>query len=96
MYKLTDLEAETIILYNQAEKESEIYTHDPKLIQVMEEHPQTAILKRVNKFGGRTYSVPKKELIIKLKYHPTGDILKQRKQIAVNMQNARRSKEISE
>ena len=30
--KLTSYEMETIILYNQAEPNAQVYTHDPKLI----------------------------------------------------------------
>lgn len=34
--KLSLLEQETILLYNQAEATADVYTHDPKLIQKLE------------------------------------------------------------
>ena len=72
-YKLTQREQETIFLYNQGEKDVEIYTHDPKLIRILKAHPEVAILKKTNSQGGYTYNVPKKELVKKLKVHYTGE-----------------------
>lgn len=34
--KLSLIEQETIILYNQAEAAAEVYTHDPKLLAKLE------------------------------------------------------------
>lgn len=91
-YKLSLLEQETIILYNQGEKDAEIYTHDPKLIKKLKEHPEVANLKTSNEFGGYTFTVSKKELVVKLKQHYTGErrenVLKHIKK--VNEQNRSR------
>ena len=73
--KLTLYEKETIILYNQAEKEAEIYTHDPVLIKKLKEQPNIAKLKSVSDFGGYTFVLPKKELFIRLRRHMTGEAL---------------------
>lgn len=85
-YKLTQREQETIILYNQGEKDAEIYTHDPSLIKKLKEHPEVAILKNSNEYGGYTFTVPKKELIIKLHRHCSGEELAKRQKM---MQRAR-------
>lgn len=97
-YKLTLREQETIILYNQGEKDVEIYTHDPTLIKKLKEHPDVAILKRTNNYGGYTYIVPKKEIIIRMRNHYTGEkrerLLKHIN--SVNEQNKSRNKENSD
>ena len=65
--KLTQLEQETIILYNQAESTAEIYTHDPKLLnkltKMAEKHPDTVIQK-----DGRRFVVLKKCVSIREPY----------------------------
>lgn len=65
--KLTQLEQETIILYNQAESTAEIYTHDPKLLnkltKMAEKHPDTVFQK-----DGRRFVVPKKCVSIREPY----------------------------
>lgn len=94
-YKLTQLEQETIILYNQGEKDVEIYTHDPVLIKKLKERPQIARLKCVNKFGGYTYIVPKNELRIGFKMHYTGEALKKRRSQVDKMNVARKGREVS-
>ena len=35
--KLSLLEQETVLLYNQAESAAEVYTHDPKLMKKLEQ-----------------------------------------------------------
>lgn len=92
MKKATLAEQETIILYNQADKEAEIYTHDPVLIKKLNAEPDVAKLKRDNGFGGYTYTLPKKELFIRLKRHLTGEHLEQKREIIkrVNMTRKRR------
>lgn len=86
-YKLTQVEQETIILYNQGEKDVEIYTHDPTLIKKLKEHPESARLKTSNEFGGYTFTVPKKELIIKLHRHCNGEELAKRQQMMNRARN---------
>lgn len=95
-YKPSLPEQETIILYNQGEKDVEIYTHDPMLIKKLKEQPHIAKLKSVNQFGGYTYTIPKKEMVLKLKYHPTGETLKKRVLQAERMRNARQLKKNSQ
>ena len=57
-------EAETIILYNEAEQTASVYTHDPKLKEKLkrlsEKHPERIIFIMDNENGGVTYVVPKK------------------------------------
>ncbi len=47
--KLSLLEQETVLLYNQAESAAEVYTHDPKLMkkleQLAEKYPEQIIKK---------------------------------------------------
>ena len=95
-YKLSLLEEETIILYNQAEKEIEIYTHDPVPIKKLKEQPQTARLKSVNKQGGYTYIILKSELIIRPRKHSTGDTLEKQRKQAEKMRNLQKFKEKSD
>lgn len=66
-YKLSLLEEETIILYNQAEEDVEIYTHDPALMKKLNLRTDVVTLKRVNKQGGYTYIVPKNKLSVLIK-----------------------------
>lgn len=66
MYKLTRIEQETIILYNQEETEAEVYTHDPALIRrlrdLCEKYPDEYRLKGDNGWGGLTFNCPKKRV----------------------------------
>ena len=64
--KLSLVERETILLYNQAEPMAEVYTHDPRLMEKLEllakKHPDHAFTERLkDRFG----KIPKegKELI---------------------------------
>ena len=45
-YKPSLIEKETIILFNEAESEAEIYTYNQKLINRLKKHPAIAKLKR--------------------------------------------------
>ena len=94
--KLTLLEEETIILYNQGEKEIEIYTHDPVLIKKLKEQQQTARLKTVNKHGGYTYIISKSELIIRPRNHSTGATLEKQRKQAKKMRDLQKFKENSD
>ena len=66
------------------------------LIKKLKEQPHIAKLKSVNQFGGYTYTIPKKEMVLKLKYHPTGETLKKRVLQAERMRNARQLKKNSQ
>jgi len=66
-YKPTLLERETIILFNEAESEAEIYTYNQKLINRFKKHPTVAKLKRRDDTGAYTFVVPKKQLTISVR-----------------------------
>lgn len=63
------LERETIVLYNQSEKEASVYTFDPKLIQRLErfseKYPEEVRLEKENGDGAYTYIVPKECVLIR-------------------------------
>ena len=52
--KLSLVERETILLYNQAEPMAEVYTHDPRLMEKLEllakKHPDQIIRKDAHNF----------------------------------------------
>ena len=50
-YKPSLIEKETIILFNEAESEAEIYTYNRKLINRLKKHPAVAKLKRKDDSG---------------------------------------------
>ena len=66
--KLSKIEQETIILFNEAEAEAEVYTHNAKLKKRLEnaakKHPELYKLKEKNAHGGVSYVFPKKYLAI--------------------------------
>lgn len=61
--KPTKLEQETIILFNEAEKEASIYTYNGKLKRRLEElsreFPEQVWLKNDDGAGAQTYIIPK-------------------------------------
>lgn len=57
--KLSLIEQETIILYNQAEAAAEVYTHDPKLLAKLERLAQKFPDQFIRK-NELTYLVPKR------------------------------------
>ncbi len=65
--KLSLLEQETILLYNQAEKTADVYTHDPKLMkklsQLAEKYPDQ-IVKR----DSCNFTVPKRCVSVREPY----------------------------
>ena len=64
--KLSNLEKETIILWNEAEKTASVYTYNPALIRQLSElcrtHPGQACQTGDNGWGGLTFSLPKRWL----------------------------------
>lgn len=66
MMKLSNLEKETIILWNEAEREAEIYTHTPALQKQLRDlcgqHPEQVRLTREGPHGSITVRLPKKWL----------------------------------
>lgn len=69
---LTPYERETIILYNQGEKEASVYTHDSKLIRrlqkLAEKHPDAIRLEKDHKNGSCSYIVPKECVLVREPY----------------------------
>ena len=65
--KLSLVERETILLYNQAEPMAEIYTHDPRLMEKLEllakKHPDQIIRKDAHNF-----TVPKRCVSVREPY----------------------------
>lgn len=82
--KITKIEQETIILFNEGESEAEIYTHNVKLKNKLEKmskkQPEHYKLKLKNPFGGVTYTFPKKSLVIILKEVPSAEERERRKE----------------
>ncbi len=68
---LTNIERETIICFNEAEKTAEIFTYRPSLIRQLdglaEERPTEAMRGKANAEGGVTYTIPKAWVKIKPK-----------------------------
>lgn len=64
--KLSNLEKETIILWNEAEREAEIYTHSPALQKQLRDlcgqYPEQVHLTREGPYGSITVRLPKKWL----------------------------------
>lgn len=60
---LTDVERETIVLYNQKEAVASVYTHDPKLIRKLkrlaERYPEQVYPERKEHAGAVSYIVPR-------------------------------------
>lgn len=65
--KLSLLEQETVLLYNQAESAAEVYTHDPKLMkkleQLAEKYPEQIIKK-----DDHNFIVPKRCVSVRAPY----------------------------
>ena len=65
--KLSQIEQETIILYNQEESTAEVYTHDPKLLAklktMVQKHPS-----QITRKNDRTFIVPKKCIFVREPY----------------------------
>lgn len=61
--KLSKIEQETILLYNEEEPTASVYTHDPKLIaklkRLSEKYPDKIYIERKEHPGAASYIVPK-------------------------------------
>lgn len=68
--KLTNIEKETIILFNEVEKKAEIYTFNYKLKKKIkaanEKNPEIFVIKREDENGALTCELPKNRLSIRL------------------------------
>ncbi len=62
--RLSNAERETIIVYNEAEPEAEIFTYNPalqkKLLQLCEERPEKIRQIKKGDLGSMTFRLPKK------------------------------------
>jgi len=74
--KLTLVEQETILLFNEREKTASFYTHNEKLkrqlTELAEQYPQIYKLTESNNCGGLTFEFPKRMLNIKFR-HPMNE-----------------------
>lgn len=65
--KLTPIEQETILLYNQAEAAAEVETYDPKLLEKLnrlaEKYPE-----QIQKKGERRFLIPKRCVSVREPY----------------------------
>ncbi len=70
--KLSRYEKETVILYNEAETEASVYTHNPKLKEKLKrlskKYPDQITFQSSNCIGGMTYTVPKRCVLIREPY----------------------------
>ena len=68
--KLTSIERETIVNFNEAEDTAEIYTHNAKLINRIRNlcrlHPNLFIIKNEDEYGAVTCVLPKRRLSVVL------------------------------
>ena len=62
--KLSLLEQETVLLYNQAESAAEVYTHDPKLMKKLAEKYPEQIIKK----DDHNFIVPKRCVSVREPY----------------------------
>ena len=64
--KLTNIEKETVINFNEAERTASIYTHNEalkrQLLELCRTHPEQARQTAANGWGGLTFELPKKWL----------------------------------
>ena len=64
--KLTSIEKETIINFNEAERTASIYTHNEalkrQLLELCQTHPEQVRQTAANGWGGLTFELPKKWL----------------------------------
>ena len=67
-YKLTKLERETVILFNEAEETAEVFTYNGRLIRKIQalckDFPDKFQQINDNGVGGVTYRIPKKRVNI--------------------------------
>lgn len=72
MTKLTDYEKETVINYNEEEKEASVYTYNKKLKQKLarlaKKYPQQVRLDRDYGYGAVSYLVPRNCIIVREPY----------------------------
>ena len=64
--KLTNVEKETVINFNEAERTASVYTHNEslkrQLLELCQIHPEQVRQTAANGWGGLTFELPKKWL----------------------------------
>ncbi len=72
MTKLSRIEQETIVLYNEEEATASVYTHDTKLIdklkRLSEKYPDKIYVERKEHYGAVSFIVPKSCVCIREPY----------------------------
>ena len=73
--KLTKIEQETIINFNEAERTASVYTHNEalkgRLLALCRTHPERVRQTAANAWGGLTFELPKKWLKVSPPRKPT-------------------------
>ncbi len=73
--KLSNIEKETIINFNEAERTASVYTHNAalkeRLLELCQTHPEQVRQTAANAWGGLTFELPKKWLKITPPRKPT-------------------------
>jgi len=73
--KLTSVEKETILLFNEADRMASIYTYNPalkkQLLELCQTHPEQVRQTAANGWGGLTFELPKKWLKVSPPRKPT-------------------------
>ena len=84
---LTNFERETIITFNEAETDCEVYTYNQKLIRKLtercESHPNLYQKVSEDKFGGCTFTFPKTLLTISPRVPMSNDLREMRRRNAI-------------
>ncbi len=84
---LTNYERETIITFNEAETDCEVYTYNQKLINKLkkrcESHPNLYQKVSEDKLGGCTFSFPKTLLTISPRVPMSKDLREMHRRMAV-------------
>ena len=84
---LTNYERETIITFNEAETDCEVFTYNQKLINKLkkrcESHPNLYRKVSEDKFGGCTFSFPKTLLTISPRVPMSNDLREMHRKMAV-------------
>lgn len=73
--KLSNIEKETVINFNEAERTASVYTHNEalkrQLLELCQTHPEQVRQTAANGWGGLTFELPKKWLKVSPPRKPT-------------------------
>ena len=73
--KLTNVEKETVINFNEAERTASVYTHNEalkrQLLELCQSYPEQVRQTAANAWGGLTFELPKKWLKVSPPRKPT-------------------------